>query len=172
MDQPKHDLRWLNRIGPSEATTEFLKCCGSLNWATQMVKSRPFANLDQLSTSAVEIWWGLEQVDWLEAFRSHPKIGGKKTANEVSSQSRSWSEQEQRGIQSSATETLEELGSLNEEYELKFGYIYIVCASGKSSEEMLAILKTRMQNDAKTEIRVAAGEQQKITEIRLRKLIG
>lgn len=172
MEDQKHDLPWLNSLGASEATEEFLKCCGSRNWATQMAKSRPFASLDQLSSRAVEIWWTLETVDWLESFRSHPKIGVKKTANEVSSQSRSWSEQEQSGVQSSATQTLAELARLNEEYELKFGYIYIICATGKSSEEMLAILRTRIRNDAETEIRVAASEQQKITEIRLRKLIS
>ena len=88
MEDQKHDLPWLNSLGASEATEEFLKCCGSRNWATQMAKSRPFASLDQLSSRAVEIWWTLETVDWLESFRSHPKIGVKKTANEVSSQSR------------------------------------------------------------------------------------
>jgi len=171
METAQHDMDWLNALSDSAAETEFLKCCGSRTWAHQMAESRPFADIEELTFKARESWWELDRNDWLEAFRSHPKIGERKAAAEVSSQAQSWSGQEQSGVQNSAAKTLDELATLNHEYEARFGYIYIVCATGKSSEEMLSILKTRIGNDAPTELPIAAAEQAKITELRLRKLI-
>jgi len=166
------DLTWLNGLGPSEASDEFLKCCGSREWAGRMAGSRPFASLEQLHSRASEIWWTLDHPDWLEAFRSHPKIGGSKAAEKVSAQSRAWSGEEQSGVKSASDQVLSELASLNKQYDEKFGFIFIVCASGKTSAEMLAILRARLTNDAETEVRIAASEQEKITEIRLRKLVN
>jgi OHCU decarboxylase len=165
------DLSWLNQLGPSESSDEFVKCCGSLEWARRMTGSRPFTSLEQLQKRASEIWWTLDRDDWLEAFRSHPKIGGSKSAEKVSNQSRAWSGEEQSGVKSATEQVLSELATLNRQYDDKFGFIFIVCASGKSSDEMLAILKSRLAHDAETELRNAASEQEKITEIRLRKLI-
>ena len=165
------ELSRLNRLGASEARDEFLKCCGSQVWADRMVESRPFESFDSVVSKAGEIWWSLHQDDWLEAFRSHPKIGGRKAAAKVADQSRAWSGQEQSGVKSASEQILSELASLNHEYEARFGFIFIVCATGKSSDEMLEILKSRLANDAQSEIRIAAHEQQKITEIRLRKLL-
>lgn len=124
-----------------------------------------------MCAKADELWWSLNSSDWLEAFRSHPKIGGKKAAADISKQSQSWSNQEQSGVANAQEQTLADLATLNEEYEQKFGYIYIVCATGKSSDEMLAILKSRIGNQSDEELRIAAAEQVKITELRLRKLI-
>ena len=166
------DLSWLNGLGPAEASDEFVKCCGSLEWARRMTGSRPFKSLEQLQTRASEIWWTLDRDDWLEAFRSHPKIGGSKAEEKVSDQSRAWSGEEQSGVKSGSEQVLSELATLNRQYEDKFGFIFIVCATGKSSDEMLAILKSRLANDAETELRNAASEQEKITAIRLRKLIS
>jgi len=166
------DLNLLNRVSAAEAVDEFLKCCGSKVWARRMAKSRPFANLEQVSARASEIWWELDRNDWLEAFRSHPQIGANKAAEKVSEQSRAWSGQEQAGVTRASEQVLSELAHLNRIYEEKFGFIFIVCASGKSSDEMLSILKSRLANDAETELRNAAGEQEKITEIRLRKLLA
>jgi OHCU decarboxylase len=171
MDRHPH-LHSLNEMSASEATAEFLKCCGSRKWAGRMVESRPFESLDELTTHATDVWWNLEHDDWLEAFRSHPRIGERKAANQLSLQSRAWSRQEQAGVDKAAKQMLDELADLNRQYEAKFGYIFIVCATGKSSEEMLAILKSRIRNNAETELSIAAGEQAKITEIRLRKLIA
>jgi len=137
-----------------------------------MVQGRPFDNLEQLTKIATDIWWDCNRDDWLEAFRSHPKIGGQKSDADVSDQSRAWSAQEQAGVQQASTKTLTELAHLNREYEAKFGFIFIVCASGKSPEEMLALLKLRIGNNADAELRIAAEEQAKITELRLRKLIN
>ena len=166
------DLSSLNALGPSEAFDEFVKCCGSLEWARRMTENRPFKSVEQLQTRASEIWWTLDRDDWLEAFRSHPKIGGSKAEKKVSEQSRVWSGEEQSGVKSSSEQVLSELTTLNRQYDDKFGFIFIVCATGKSSDEMLAILKSRLANDAETELRNAASEQEKITEIRLRKLVN
>ena len=128
-------------------------------------------SLDELIVKADRIWWSLDSEDWLEAFHSHPKIGEKKAAAPTAAEAKRWSEDEQSGLRNSAQQTLDELGDLNHAYEEKFGYIFIVCASGKSSEEMLAILHDRLKNDAAEELRIAAAEQAKITELRLRKLL-
>lgn len=151
---------------------EFLKCCGSKEWAQQLVAAQPHGSLDELITAADRIWWSLDSEDWLEAFHSHPKIGEKKAAAAVTVAAQKWSEDEQSGIRDSAAQTIAALAKLNREYEEKFGYIFIVCASGKSSDEMLAILRNRLENDPDEELRIAAGEQAKITELRLRKLLA
>jgi len=165
------DLIRLNRLRPAEATAEFLKCCGSEVWARRMAESRPFESPEQLTLRASEIWRTLDRDDWLEAFRSHPKIGGKKAVENVSQQSRAWSGEEQSGVKDASQQALSELALLNKQYDERFGFIFIVCATGKTSDEMLAILKLRLGNNAETEIRVAASEQERITEIRLRKLL-
>jgi OHCU decarboxylase len=165
------DFAGLNSLSPAEAESELLKCCGSNNWAGRMVSERPFMSLNKLLESADQIWWSLEPRDWLEAFHSHPKIGEKKAAAAVTVEAQKWSEDEQSGIRDSAAETIAELAKLNREYEEKFGHIFIVCASGKSSEEMLGILRERLRNSPEEELPIAAAEQAKITELRLKKLI-
>ena len=165
------NLDQLNKMPENAATAEFLKCCGSNKWARLMVEGRPFLSVDGLTAKADESWWELENDDWLEAFRSHPKIGEKKAEATISTQSQAWSAQEQSGVANAAALTIEELEQLNREYLDKFGFIFIVCATGKSSDEMLAILKSRLGNNHEQELRIAAGEQAKITELRLKKLI-
>ena len=128
--------------------------------------------LDDLIAAADRIWWSLDSEDWLEAFHSHPKIGETKAAAATAVEAQQWSETEQSGIRNSAQQTLFALAELNRAYEEKFGYIFIVCASGKSSEEMLTILRDRLENNADEELRIAAAEQAKITQLRLRKLLA
>ncbi|HEV2835067.1 MAG TPA: 2-oxo-4-hydroxy-4-carboxy-5-ureidoimidazoline decarboxylase [Pyrinomonadaceae bacterium] len=169
--QTIHDVTWLNALDSDSARRELLKCCGSRAWADEVEQSRPFASLDQLIARANEVWWTLQSSDWLEAFRSHPKIGEKKAANEVSTQSQQWSSQEQQGVQHVASATTDKLARLNAVYEQKFGFIFIVCATGKSSDEILALLESRIENDPAAELRIAVAEQAKITELRLRKLL-
>lgn len=165
------NLERLNSIPSGEAESELLKCCGSRRWAHRMVQARPFADWDELTKKAEQIWWALEPADWLAAFHSHPKIGEKKAAATTSEQSKQWSEAEQSGVSNAAAETLQGLAELNPQYEKKFGYIFIVCATGKSSEEMLRILRARLENCSDDELRIAAGEQARITQLRLKKLI-
>lgn len=155
-----------------EAQAEFVKCCGSRNWAQQMVTTRPYHSLDELIAAADRVWWSLNSQDWLGAFLSHPKIGEKKAAAATTVEAQQWSEAEQSGIRDAAQQTRDALAELNQTYEDKFGYIFIVCASGKSSEEMLAILRERLENNPDDELRIAAAEQAKITELRLRKLLN
>jgi OHCU decarboxylase len=166
------DLSWLNALSPEEAEAEFLKCCGSKSWASRMVSERPFEDLDSTLARADAIWWSLDAVAWLEAFRSHPKIGEKKAEQAQSAEAKAWSEQEQSGTRESASETMANLAQGNREYAERFGYIFIVCATGKSAEEMLEILRGRLDNAPEDELKVAAEEQRKITQLRLRKLIG
>ena len=167
------DFESLQALPPAEAQEEFLKCCGSVRWAQAMVQLRRYATtVGGLILFGHEMWSTLEREDWLEAFRSHPKIGEKKAAAEVSSQSTQWSGQEQAGVQAAEQETLHELARLNREYEEKFGFIFIVCATGKSAGEMLDILRERLRNDVETELPIAAAEQAKITELRLKKLVN
>jgi allantoicase len=136
-----------------------------------MTDARPFENLADLIKQANEIWWSLDRDDWLEAFRSHPRIGEKKSAETVSAQAREWSSNEQAGVNTASTETTDALATLNRTYEQRFGYIFIICATGKSSGEMLAALRERLQHDEAGELPVAAAEQSKITELRLKKLL-
>ena len=117
-----------------------------------MSAARPFHSLDDMLTRADQIWWSLDQADWLEAFRAHPKIGEKAAAAQ-SAEAQKWSAQEQSSVTEASAQTLFELAERNVEYEKRFGFIFIVCASGKSSAEMLAIISTRLQNDSETELR-------------------
>jgi len=162
----------LNQLAATQAEAEFLKCCGSQRWASAMTAARPFGNVDELLAKADSIWWSLNAEDWLEAFRAHPKIGEKKAAAAQSEEAGKWSAQEQSGIRNAAADTMAALAAGNQEYEQRFGFIFIVCATGKSSEEMLAILKRRLQNDAEAEMGIAAEEQRKITRLRLEKLLN
>jgi allantoicase len=167
-----HDPAWLNALPAAEAEDEFLKCCGSKRWAHEMAHDRPYESLDAVVANATGIWWSLKPRDWLEAFRSHPKIGEKKTSDPVSAQSQKWSSQEQAGTANASRETAEEFALLNRAYEQKFGFIFIICATGKTSEEMLSALHERLEHDAEVELPIAAAEQSKITELRLKKLLS
>ena len=128
-------------------------------------------SLWHLLAQANDVWRTLDQNAWLEAFRSHPKIGERKAANPVATQSRQWSAQEQRGVANASPDAVDKLARLNRAYEEKFGFIFIVCATGKSSDEILALLEQRLLNVPETELPIAAAEQAKITELRLRKLL-
>ena len=167
----QRDLIWLNLLTDDEATQELLQCCGSKRWASAMATGRPYDTLEILLATSIDIWWSLDRNDWLEAFRSHPKIGEKKAADKVSAQSQQWSGQEQSGVDEAPHETVSSLAALNEAYEQKFGFIFIVCATGKTSDEMLTALRERLQHDTQAELPIAAAEQSKITELRLKKLL-
>jgi OHCU decarboxylase len=162
----------LNRLGREEARAALLACCGSGRWAAAVEALRPFWDVGQLLGIAGRVWRELGPEDWLEAFRAHPKIGESKAAAETGARSREWSEGEQSGARLASDETLAALASANREYEERFGFIFIVCATGRGAEEMLALLRARMANDPETELRVAADEQWRITELRLKKFLN
>jgi allantoicase len=153
---------WLNALPSGEAEAALLACCGSRAWARRMAAGRPFRDRADLVKMSDGIWWSLAPEGWLEAFRAHPRIGEKGGR---------WSEQEQAGAQGARPEILAELIEANRRYESRFGHIFIVCATGKSAGEMLALLQERFGNDPDTELRAAAEEQRKITNLRLEKLL-
>jgi OHCU decarboxylase len=158
-------LGQLNGMPEYDAVVELLKCCGSTAWAHTMAGVRRFDNFNSLCIRSERIWWQLEPADWLEAFRAHARIGERKVPD-------GWSAQEQSGMNTAAASTSEALARANEQYLARFGYIFIVCATGKSAEEMLSILEGRMRNDPADELSIAATEQSKITRLRLEKLIS
>ncbi len=165
-------LARLNDLPAGEAERELLTCCGSRVWARRMAAARPFADERSLLEKAATVWWGLTEADWLEAFRSHPRIGERKAEAGQTSREQAWSAGEQSGMESAAEATQRALAEGNRAYDERFGFIYIVCASGKSADEMLGILTRRLANDPATELRAAAEEQRKITRIRLEKLLA
>jgi OHCU decarboxylase len=164
--------RW-NRVPIDEALQAILPCCGSKTWAQGMVARRPLASEGALLAASDEAWRNLTRSDWMEAFRSHPRIGESQTSSfepqSPSAQSIEWSAQEQRNVGQAETEVRMALKEANREYEQRFNRIFIVCVSGKSAAELLEILRRRLHNDAETELYEAAEQQRQITQIRLRK---
>lgn len=157
-----------NSGSSEDATAALLSCCASHRWALALVAARPFSSEDALFLAADQVWAAMQEADWMEAFRAHPRIGERKPA-EANAQSKAWSSQEQGQVHAAQTAILNELAEGNRAYEQSFGFTYIVCATGKSAEEMLAILKRRLASDRATELREAAEQQCQITQIRLRK---
>jgi 2-oxo-4-hydroxy-4-carboxy-5-ureidoimidazoline decarboxylase len=163
--------RW-NGLPLEEAAREILPCCGSETWATRLASKRPIPEEAALLAVSDEIWRGLSEADWLEAFRSHPRIGESRVETTVAPQSSAWSEQEQQKAASAEEAVKMALKWGNREYEQKFGHIFIVCATGKSASEILEILRRRLHNDDATELQQAAEEQRKIMHLRLKKWIA
>ncbi|HWS90482.1 MAG TPA: 2-oxo-4-hydroxy-4-carboxy-5-ureidoimidazoline decarboxylase [Pyrinomonadaceae bacterium] len=162
----------LNRLSMDEAREALLACCGSTRWASEVAALRPFWDVGQLLNIGGRVWRELPREDWLEAFRAHPKIGEKRAEKDTGAEARAWSEGEQSRAREAADETLAALSEANREYEERFGFIFIVCATGRTADEMLAILRGRINNDPETELRVAATEQWRITELRLKKFLN
>jgi allantoicase len=164
-------LEWLNTLPAGAATQAFLTCCGSTGWAERMSEQRPFASLDALQERADLVWADLDEDAWQEAFSAHPKIGERKAAGKQSKTAETWSETEQSATESASSEVLDALMAKNIAYQERHGFIFIVCASGKSADQMLTMLEDRLDNDRTTEIKNAAEEQRKITGLRLEKLL-
>lgn len=165
------NLATLNGLPRVEAEAAFRDCCGSDEWARKMAAARPFRLVEDLFEKANQTWDMVSQADRLEAFAAHPKIGDKRPAPKQQKTGAKWSADEQAGVGEAGDDVREALAEANRLYEEKFGFIFIVCATGKSAAEMLAICKARLGNSVKTELSIAAEEQRKITELRLIKLI-
>lgn len=163
--------RW-NLLAPHEALQEVLPCCGSTMWADALVKRRPIADRATLLATSDEIWRNLTPSDWLEAFRSHPRIGESRPAQTSSAQSAAWSSQEQQKVTDAAGAVKIALAASNRAYEDRFGYVFIVCASGKSGSEILEILQRRLHNDKNAELHEAVEQQRQITQIRLNRWLS
>jgi len=157
-------LAELNAMAPTDAASELWRCCASTQWAARMSVLRPFKNEAELFQAAESVWWELSSPDWLEAFSHHPKIG-ERTKD-------AWASAEQSGTKDASQRIKEELAKWNVEYERRFGFVFLVCATGKQAGEMLAQMERRMNNEPAAELKVAAGEQAKITRLRLVKLLA
>ena len=159
-----------NRLSPEAAATAILPCNGSFAWAEGMADLRPFRNPEELFATSDNVWRSLSPKAWKHAFDSHPRIGEQK-AKAATEESLKWSEGEQSAAQLTEN-TQAALALANQQYEKKFGRIFIVCATGKSAEQILTILQTRLSNDPATEQREAAEQQRQITQLRLRKWLA
>ena len=155
-----------NTLPEETAKRELFACCGSEKWTSAMMKHFPFVSEKQLVDLSSQIWYDeCGEADWRESFMHHPKIGDVKSLTEK------FAGKEQAGVAAATTETIEALAKANLNYESKNGFIFIVCATGKSATEMLALLNDRLQNTADEELHIAMGEQQKISIIRFKKML-
>ena len=154
-----------NNLDKDIAAKELFSCCGSQKWISLLIKKFPFGSVESLVESATTIWYDeCDKKDWLESFTHHPRIGDKKSLTEK------FAGKEQAGVASAPEEIIDALAEANQEYENRFGFIFIVCATGRSAGEMLRLLNDRLKNDQGSELNIAMNEQHKITLIRFKKL--
>ena len=165
-------VKSLNGLTISAAQEGLAKCCAARGWVSEMLSRRPFASDDDLLAAAKEVWWSLSPESWVEAFAAHPSIGDLKTLREKFANTQKWAAHEQAGVQAASEETLQCLAVENRKYLDKFGYQFIICATGKTADEILAALERRLANNAAIELPIAAAEQLNITRLRLQKLFS
>jgi 2-oxo-4-hydroxy-4-carboxy-5-ureidoimidazoline decarboxylase len=164
-------LHEFNILPKQQLIEELTKCCGSSAWVKRMLPFIPADDMIELLEDAEEEWNKCSEEDWKEAFGHHPKIGDVESLAKKFASTAQWAAGEQSAVNVASKETIEALAEGNRLYEEKFGYIFIVCASGRSAEEMLMLLRTRLQNKPEEEILIAADEQNKITKLRIEKLL-
>lgn len=165
-------LEELNSMNEVELREQLAVCCGSTHWQTVLMTLRPFLDTTDLLDKSQQAWNSTTETDWLEAFSHHPKIGDLESLKKKFVNSRHLAGAEQSTVQHADENLLKKLAAGNDAYEKKFGFIFIVCATGKQADEMLALLETRLPNERETELKTAAAEQHKITTLRLQKLIA
>jgi 2-oxo-4-hydroxy-4-carboxy-5-ureidoimidazoline decarboxylase len=162
----------LNNLPINQLQQELFKCCGSTKWANELATFFPLNNEKEIIKKSDEVWHKCNEQDFLEAFTHHPKIGDIESLKKKFAATANWASNEQSAAATASQQILEALAKGNNAYEKKFGYIFIVCATGKTAEEMLAILLNRLPNRREDEIKIAAAQQNKITHLRLIKLIN
>lgn len=165
-------LTALNALPPEQLNEALGKCCGATAWIQKMTNEFPVKDEDSLLAAAARNWQSCTESDWKEAFDHHPKIGDLHSLQHKFAATGQWAAGEQSGTVDASTVILQAFAKGNKLYEDKFGYIFIVCATGKSAPEMLSILTERLKNEEREEIKIAMGEQEKITAIRLKKLLS
>lgn len=162
-------LEQLNLLHELQAERRLLACCGSRAWARGVAAGRPYYNFDEVLATSDRVWWQLPPDDWREAFSRHPRIGdGAASARNTAEY---WSEREQARARAGSAATLAELAELNAEYEDRFGHVFLICATGKTADQILDAARERLNNAPDAELRIAAEEQRLITHLRLRKLL-
>lgn len=162
------DLDTFNALDHDTAVAALLDCCASRRWAEAVTSLRPYRDVASLGERSDEVWAGLDEDDWLEAFASHPRIGDK--VSDASTHGE-WSRREQASMIGASTDVRSRLAAANQEYEKRFGRVFLVCATGLEPDEMLARCEARLDNDPASELAIAAEEQRKITRLRLARLI-
>jgi 2-oxo-4-hydroxy-4-carboxy-5-ureidoimidazoline decarboxylase len=162
----------LDRLAEPAARAALAACCGARRWVEAMLAARPFGDRAGLRAAADRADRTLRRDDWLEAFAQHPRIGDLESLRGRFGADADWSRAEQRGAHGAGEPTLRALAEGNRDYERRFGHTFIVCATGRSADEMLAMLRERLAHDPSLEVEVAAGEQTRITRLRLDRLIG
>jgi 2-oxo-4-hydroxy-4-carboxy-5-ureidoimidazoline decarboxylase len=165
------EISALNKLETKAAQLAFMQCCTANAWVERMVAAMPFNHFEALSEQADINWQGLTEADYLQAFEGHPKIGDVSSLREKYRSTEKIAAGEQSGVNTATETTLTQLKQLNDDYQEKFGFIFIVCATGKTASQMLAILEQRIINNRSDEIINAAEEQRKILQIRIEKMI-
>lgn len=160
-------LDMLNAMDDVAARAALLRCCGSVAWVDGVLTARPFSSRNALLARGEQIADTLTSSDWLEAFSHHPRIGDRAALSTTAS----WEQSEQGGVTGADNDVLDALAAANETYEQRFGYIFLVCATGKGAEELLQLLHVRLNNEPAEELHIAAAEQRKITALRIDKLL-
>jgi 2-oxo-4-hydroxy-4-carboxy-5-ureidoimidazoline decarboxylase len=164
-------LHEFNILSKQQLIEELTKCCGSSTWVNNMLPFIPADDMVELLEDAEEQWYKCSETDWKEAFTHHPKIGDIESLTKKFASTAQWASGEQSGVNTASPEIIEALVEGNRLYDKKFGYTFIVCATGKKAEEMLAILQSRLLNAPEDELEIAAEEQNKITKLRIQKLL-
>ncbi len=166
-----YTLEELNALNAEDANFAFSNCCTASRWVAGMVEARPFASIEACHQAAKELWATMQEADFLEAFEGHPKIGDVTSLREKYAHTKKLASGEQSSVNEADEATIQALAQGNTDYENKFGFIFIVCATGKSAAEMNELLQQRLPNDRDTELQNAAGQQALITAIRIDKLL-
>jgi 2-oxo-4-hydroxy-4-carboxy-5-ureidoimidazoline decarboxylase len=164
-------LQTFNDASETEATRSLSQCCTSQRWISRLVSVRPFDSVSVLSLAANSVWSELEEADYLEAFEGHPKIGDVNSLKQKYVDTKQLAAGEQAAVDTASDDEIAALARGNTDYENKFGFIFIVCASGKSAAEMLGLLQGRLTNSREQELQNAAEEQRKIFQLRLEKML-
>jgi len=164
-------LHTLNNANTEQAIHSFMQCCTSSAWVNAMIAARPFNDERRLANQADLSWQELEEADYLEAFEGHPQIGNVDTLRAKYANTKELASGEQSSVNEASEQVLLDLAKGNADYLKKFGFIFIVCATGKTASQMLALLEARLPNNKETELANAAEEQRKIFHLRLEKLL-
>ncbi len=162
----------LNKLSQAQAQHTFMQCCTSSAWVERLVEARPFANENALKERANALWQSLEETDFLQAFEGHPQIGNVDTLRAKYANTKELAGNEQGLVKGANEEVLETLAQGNVDYLEKFGFIFIVCATGKSAKEMSDLLQARLPNTKEQEFVNAAEEQRKIFQLRIDKMLS
>lgn len=163
-------LEEFNLQSPMKARSDLLKCCGSTAWVDKLIKHFPYSSIESLKLISDKCWYSCTKNDFLEAFSHHPKIGDQTVSDKKHTSTTEWAQQEQSAVKDAEQNILSDLSKANLIYEKKFGYIFIICATGKTAIEMLDLFTKRLNNELEEELIIAINEQNKITHLRINKL--